>query len=668
MSIQYIRHLDGLRALAVLLVIAEHLDLSGIPGGFVGVDIFFVLSGFLVTRILLKEVDTRGAIALGSFYWRRAWRLLPSVFVTILVSALFATLLFSDDNLRNFTWSAIYGVFSLTNVYFWSEVDYFDTAASTKPLLHLWSLGVEEQFYLVWPLLIGAAFCKLGPRRGFWIIAGVSAASFGLNIAAFEAGGTIARLAPSEGFWSGFQNPASTAFYWFPFRVFEFGIGALLASNRIYRAARSRWQNELLVVIGLAACLYPAITLTGDAVFPYYNALLPCIGAACLILGGAGSTLSSAFFETTPARFIGKLSYSLYLVHWPAIVFYKAYFGDALGWGAISVLIILMAALACALYFGVETRFRHWAFVPSRSHSDFSAGKRGAMIAAVATVVAVAWAAPMIPNRVPADRQTTTKYEWFNAMTASYCREFRGGVDLRLVIDCQTPDPDAPTLVVWGDSHASHLTPGLATVFPGYNIKQAALMSCTPISGFLDYVRRYESAHARDICVQRNRDLMAWAGTLDTPHIFILSGYKRSAPQRAARIFDHLVDELEHHGHRAIIMGDFIQPGVHLADCMAVPDYVMSDARLLERCRPDEVRVADELAYNRVKAAKLAPDRYIRVSDLQCPDGQCRFWTDDGELLYRDDDHLSIIGAITFIRELKTEIETRFYPVVPASS
>lgn len=166
----YLPHVDGLRALAVLSVLMFHLHVPGFKGGYVGVDIFLVISGFLITRLLVQELRLTGKISLPQFYWRRIRRIMPAMVVTLAITALAMTLFMSPMHLEQFGGSLLAACAGISNFFFWLEADYFDSASSFKPLLHTWSLGVEEQFYLFWPLFLALAY-RLGVRRWLpWLI------------------------------------------------------------------------------------------------------------------------------------------------------------------------------------------------------------------------------------------------------------------------------------------------------------------------------------------------------------------------------------------------------------------------------------------------------------------------------------------------------------------
>lgn len=324
---KYRPDIDGLRSVAVLSVLLFHAGFKPFIGGYVGVDVFFVISGYLITRIIRDEVLETNSFSFSNFYVRRARRLFPALFFTLTLSGIFACLLFPPNYLKRFAGSLIYAIASVSNIFFWRESGYFDTDASFKPLLHTWSLGVEEQFYLVWPVLFVFLLLK-APKFASRItifIAGIVS----LYLNHVFSGGEITilyKLSPSVAAW--FADGVATIFYLMPFRVFEFAIGAALVWLIKYQP-KNKIVLEPLVTIGLAMIAYAVFTYTDKTLFPSYNALMPCIGAALIIYSGTAKYFGRLLNNPVAVR-VGLISYSLYLIHWPLVVFYKYYKLDRL--------------------------------------------------------------------------------------------------------------------------------------------------------------------------------------------------------------------------------------------------------------------------------------------------------------------------------------------------
>lgn len=334
---QYQPEIDGLRAIAVIAVVLFHLEFKWIPGGFVGVDVFFVISGFLITRLILKEVRA-GDFRFGRFYLRRLRRLGPALIVTLLLTWAVSVFYLTPDHFQRFSGALMSSVFSVSNLFFWFESGYFDATAELKPLLHTWSLSVEEQFYLIWPALI---VLIAGRGRGRWLLPVVISL---LSLASLYGALVFTSYEPSA------------SFFLMPFRVYEFGLGAGLAM--LPGLVRLNVVREVLVLLGLMMIGYSALVFDKFTPFPDIYALLPCMGAALLIAGGSARYMG-LLLRNPLSVWVGKISYSLYLVHWPIVVLYKHItFEDVVvGKTRIALLVLTMMA-AVALYYGVEKRFR----------------------------------------------------------------------------------------------------------------------------------------------------------------------------------------------------------------------------------------------------------------------------------------------------------------------
>lgn len=340
----YFPHIDGLRAVAVLSVICFHLGLSGFAGGFVGVDVFFVISGFLITGIIHKEVHATKQFKFGQFYLRRARRLLPALLATLFLTTLIVVPFYSSEQLQGYGRELIAGLFSVSNVLFWTQSGYFDTAAESKTLLHMWSLSVEEQFYLAWPLLLLVALRRLSLR----LLACVFVAVFAVSL------GSAVWLEHYEIGW--FRNQAAALFYLTPFRVYEFMIGA--GGVWLFdRVSQNRVGHEIMSLLGMSGIVWSVVYYDASTPFPYYTALLPCVGTLLVILSRQ-STLTQLLLANRFAVAIGLISYTLYLVHWPVIVLLKhRYFGELSDMGTLLAAGVTVV-FSVAIYFGVEKPLR----------------------------------------------------------------------------------------------------------------------------------------------------------------------------------------------------------------------------------------------------------------------------------------------------------------------
>jgi peptidoglycan/LPS O-acetylase OafA/YrhL len=346
--------IQGMRAIAVVTVIAAHAGLPFLPGGYVGVDVFFVISGFLITQLLVAEAGRTGRLSLPTFYARRARRILPAASVvlvlTVLASLLWMSVLEAIDLAKDALWSAVFAA----NVRFAQQgVDYFASEAAPSPVQHYWSLAVEEQFYLVWPLIVGLCFWWAAERHGRR-----AGALHTLLV-------TVAAIATVSLVWSMLRTDAEpqSAYFSTLTRAWELAVGAGVAILvQGGRTLRGRLSNEALAWGGLVAVAVACVTFDADLAFPGYAAGLPVLGTAAVLYSGARqnsrTTSAARLLSLAPMRAVGDWSYSLYLWHWPLLVVPVA----ALGRDLRTVEVLLMVALTFELgyltYRFVEIPFR----------------------------------------------------------------------------------------------------------------------------------------------------------------------------------------------------------------------------------------------------------------------------------------------------------------------
>jgi peptidoglycan/LPS O-acetylase OafA/YrhL len=330
--VKYRTEIDGLRAIAVLLVIFNHLDISIFKGGYVGVDVFFVISGFLITSIISKEI-TEKKFAFKNFYKKRVLRLAPAYFLVILVSFIFSHFLLAPMELVSFYKSVLASLIFASNFYMWLEVGgYFSSNAEYIPLLHLWSLGVEEQFYIIWPSVLMLLLAYFKRWTGLIIALTVILGCAFAHILSIKA-------------------PA-ISYFLLPARAFELLIGAAIVFIR--PASFKNFTANILALIGLGMIIFSSLYLSDESIFPGFYALLPCLGTALIIycLQGREGVVKD-ILSLNVMSFFGKISYPLYLWHWPLIVFYKIRFGE-LSFLSMGLLLVSMTVLAYLTYKFVE--------------------------------------------------------------------------------------------------------------------------------------------------------------------------------------------------------------------------------------------------------------------------------------------------------------------------
>jgi len=361
---------QGLRAVAVLLVLVYHLDPALLPGGYVGVDVFFVISGFLITSLLYREVRTHGRVSIGGFYVRRIRRLLPAATVVLLSTGAVAFLVLPITRLTDTAWQLAASAFYVENLYLARQaVDYLASDTPPSPVQHFWSLSVEEQFYLVWPLL----FVVWALTRRRWratartlvvVLGSVLVLSFACSVV----------LTSQE---------AASAYFLPTTRAWELAVGGLLAIGLAHGSLPARARLPL-GWLGLAAIVASALAYDDATPFPGWAAALPVLGSAAVIAAeqGSGRLHASAPLSTAPARWVGDVSYSLYLWHWPLIVFALVLTGrDRLG----PLDMVVVAGLALLLAWATKA----WVEDPVRDRGLLRTG-RSALALAAAGMVSVA--------------------------------------------------------------------------------------------------------------------------------------------------------------------------------------------------------------------------------------------------------------------------------------
>ena len=303
--------IEGMRAIAILLIVAYHAGLPGFTGGFIGVDIFFVISGFLITRNLLEESSTKNSIVLSRFWARRVRRLVPGLALMVIATLIASSLIVAPFDMLEISKEGASASLYVSNIVFgFKAQNYFASNINKSPFLHTWSLGVEEQFYLVWPFVLYAALL-LSRRTGIFVrrlavpfFAVILAISFAVNVVLTDRG-------------------SSWAFFSLPTRAWEFALGGLIAAMAV-RKLPARW-SLLLGVTGLAAIAYADLAFNDATPYPGPNAVWPVAGVGLLILAGqmvdpSRATVIMRTLGTRPMRWVGRLSYSWYLWHWPFII------------------------------------------------------------------------------------------------------------------------------------------------------------------------------------------------------------------------------------------------------------------------------------------------------------------------------------------------------------
>ncbi len=620
-GLAYRADIDGLRAIAVLLVLAYHLGIRRLSGGFVGVDVFFVISGFLISSVILGEIAA-SKFSLFSFYERRIRRIFPALFVMMFVTSLLAYKYFLPTELIDYAKSLITATFSVSNIYFWRQSGYFDAPAAMKPLLHTWSLAVEEQFYIFFPLFL-VLVRRIFPNKLRQAVVVIALLSFAVSA------------------WGAFKDPVST-FYLAHTRAWELLLGTIL-SLKLLPEISGALRRNVAAASGLVLIFGAGYFFTTATPFPGVAALAPCLGAALIIAAGqSGQCFVGRALSLKPLVFIGLISYSLYLWHWPIIVFQGV--GTLLVSGA-SAKVVRIAILAAS--FAAATL--SWKFVelPFRSGrlkltgaAVFKAGFASAAV--VGAMGAAILAFHGAPSRFPADAVRVASY-----LDYSSTDEFRTGTCFIALgysfenfsdAKCLHQDSSKKNYLLLGDSHAAHLWYGLSTTLSGTNVMQATASGCVPT---IEQTRTSQ---------ERCRRLMnyVYSDYLPTHHVDALLISGRWSPDDIPRI-GRTIAWAKERNIEVILFGPMLQYD------SALPRLLATSIRNNAPKTPYDHRVAEYQELD-TKMQRLAENewkvRYVSFFDMLCGPSSCVEYAGNGVPLQSDYGHLTKDGSVLVAQRL----------------
>jgi peptidoglycan/LPS O-acetylase OafA/YrhL len=453
--------IDGLRAVAIAAVVVFHAFPAAARGGFTGVDVFFVISGYLISRIVWHGLDAR-SFTLAWFYGRRVLRLFPALVLVLVTTLAAGRWLFLPDAYETLGKDVASAAVFASNLVLWQDAGYFTENAALRPLTHLWSLAVEEQFYLVFPLLLIAAHRSW--RLTGALLALLATASFAWNIASIPA------------------DPAA-AFYLLPARFWELALGALLAYAQLTRseALPARARNATAFA-GLGLLVLATFGPTAASAFPGWWALAPTGAAVLLIAAGPEAIPNRRLLASAPFVLVGRISYPLYLWHFPLLVLARVQWGPSLSVPMTLAIVGVSVVLAYGTYRLVE--------LPVRGLARSGAWRPGVLVAPLAAVGAAGVAVFLAggqPGRLPVELQqlSTAAFDYKQAYRESRCflQPWQGARAFRA--DC-VDGGEGKLLLLWGDSHAAHLYPGLqpAARERHFRIAQLTASACPPLLGY----------------------------------------------------------------------------------------------------------------------------------------------------------------------------------------
>jgi peptidoglycan/LPS O-acetylase OafA/YrhL len=630
--IAYRPEIDGVRAIAVLGVLLFHAGFPTFLGGYAGVDVFFVISGYLITRSILAGIDA-GRFSYVGFFVNRVRRLSPAFLTMVAVSLAVGALLFSPPYMKKLAEAAIVSVLCVSNIYFWSEADYWDIESTFKPLLHTWSLSVEEQFYFVWPpllLIASRANNKRIARAALVMTVGLTSLLF------------VATLS--------LHHPRAT-FYWMPWRAFEFMIGAAVIRLEVIAPPRDRLWPEVMAAGGLAMILVPFLAYGEHTPFPFPGALLPCIGTALLIWAG-GSCLTSKLWANRPMIWTGRISYSLYLVHWPLIIYYNYWrFAPPTEFERI-VLVIASFALAVPLNAFVENRFKR-----SRA-PDRSSDPRFLCISAAVGIGIVATAlTAKLDNGWP----WRSPREALNPAILAKLSSGACGADAGL---CDPPG----TVALIGDSHADQFAGAVAESLKQAGVRGTLYKTVNACALMLDnYAVNALHERVTSKCRIGQRE---WRDRIEAenPSLVILSSFwmygvssryparyvgddSTAMPDisqsraRFERKIAETVEWLTANHRKVIIIGSTVLVDRSPSDCYGRPNVLSSlDCQNLNVVSDPEAQAYLSDFFRKLVAGRTDA-LYVDIESVLCDDVHCPL-AENGTSLYFDRHHLTPYGAM----------------------
>ena len=604
--------IDVLRAIAILAVFLFHLNVPGFSGGFVGVDVFFVISGFLMTSIICAELKSTGKLDYLAFCERRMKRILPAL-LAVTVAVTVVSLLVPLATVESLRSQVLSTAIFASNIYYWGEAGYFDSASMTKPLLHTWSLSVEAQFYLAWPLLLLLAWKRL-PQ---WIFPGILLALFFLS---FGAGL----------FFTG-EKDLPTIFYMMPFRAFEFALGGLVYFDKVVLHVTDLVLKILLIstifLIGICVVSY-----TEKMIFPAWNALLPDFAAAAYLSLGNRTSLPRIFASRILLA-VGKLSYAIYLVHWPIIVFYVHLTGQNLGWVDVGILIALSIASAMTLHYCVERRFYGPRAIRPASPLNFGLGASLATLALTTSAFFIF--AVSTPGKAGSEqsldivdlKRRSEAYTWRDHRQLNYSFDGTSGNKILVVGDSQAADI-VNLLLAYNSSYGSEIRTFISSSGCQIKFSDEYYEGRERKDGLPDETRlRCKDDRARFFSDPR----------LGEANIIILAYAWRPA---SVGYIDGDIQALKRKNASASIyvagLKDQAKSGIWFLERGMAPRSAAVFAK--------QNAAANVLGVNAALAATFG-DQFLDLYSVICNEAACRVFTESGYPIFFDEMHLTALGA-----------------------
>lgn len=642
-TFEYKPHLQTLRGIAVLLVIFAHAEIPFFSGGFVGVDIFFVISGYLITGILANQIEETGKLDLVRFYTRRLKRLFPGL-ITMIVATLIAAKIFMPAiEWQAKTSSSIYAITWTSNLFFsFNIVDYFDELAAKDIFLHTWSLGVEEQFYLVWPFILILSYKSRNKKSH----------KFYKNLAIFMSVTMTASLALSL-FWS--ESAPLLAFYQMPSRIWQFSAGAIvytLTQTHAYKVINRYHIIAILAFLsGLLAIITSAILINSEMAYPGYLAIIPTLGAATIIASSEKLPFSvKKVMANNPLTWIGDRSYSLYLWHWPIFVIgFSLLTASHLTSKIALISIAFLASIVSYRY--IEYPFWKGSKKDVSSKASFSiAGSASILVIVTFTYVA----------QLP----ITSKAQYLRTNTQNPISDFpeiyQAGCDRWYHDDVLSPciidtGNTTKTVVLIGDSIGAQWFSFLPAVFPtqDWRIIVHTKSACPIIDEDYFYPR---IGKTYDVCTRWRQSALDDIDKI-APDVVVMgsaSEYKFSKEQWISGT-ERILDRVSKSTKNVVVIAGTPRLGFNGPTC--IEQKTTDRGKLaISACQNNlTMKHATTVAgYIDIASEMYKNTTLLDLNDIVCPDGVCSAVSKDGQIVYRDNKHLTnsfVISRISVIRE-----------------
>lgn len=666
-KLNYRPDIDGLRAIAITAVVAFHAGLPFIKGGFVGVDVFFVISGYLITSLLFDAASKKNRLDLIAFYTSRIRRLFPAASLVFIATTVLAYFILTPEGLEQLVYarSAVAGILFFSNIYFWKfSGGYFDTASDQLPLLHTWSLSVEEQFYLCWPLILVVAV-KLCSRFSLSLRKLVLAV---LTVVFFTSLYISIRLTESS---------ASEGFYSLHSRVWELVAGAL-ASVALYQKLPTSNKSrsfDILAVMGLIAITSAIFFFNASMPFPGKLALIPVLGTVAVIVAGAFSSqgLVVRLLSIRPLVWLGKLSYSWYLWHWPLIVLMKL---NDLGEPnlardiAMSIVALFLAFLTFKYVENPIRLRRPWKFATTKGTFGLGLCLLLLSLLSVATMMTIRWKAP----DSPLTKKILRSYKDINPLRDECTQSMHKTLENVNNPKCISGDTSSrSTVAVWGDSHSDQWVTSVQSFFSKNRIIQFSMSGCPPLllakstdgnncHAFNDQVAQslqaIKSQGATGLIIAARWPAYAGMPSIQLEQMSKAPGYFEdgvSDPEQALKSLTELLS-------RTLLVAEKLDiPVVVIAP---TPELFYAPIKCLARKSPEICagdRAANESRRNRVvealqnAVAQYPNARLAEPFNALCESDKCEV-IDENNILFLDGDHLTASGAKKAFSNIKPDL------------